>query len=195
MVGDGAVIRGPRLRVGMSRFAAVRPGTARSGQQFAVPDLSIAAAHSLTASAHPVAYCVVRYSRRRSIRVGHPLNLEAKDSLVAFTISAALCCRRFRGNPRSQPNSSLGIANSYIGRETRRRFSWRTEAPSNLGASIRLAIPSRPLFGIGAAGGFRPCYYRASAGGVALVHGGILLLRCTRRLTGAQRNAEAPFTT
>ena len=167
----------------------------KSGQQFAVPELSIAAAHSLTTSAHPVAYCVTRYSRHRSIRVGRPLNLEAKDSLVGFTISAPLCCRRFRGNRRSQPNSSLGIANSYICRETRWRFSWRSEAPSNLGDSIRLAIPSRPLFGVGAAGGFRPRYCRESAGGVALVHGGILRVRCGRRPTDAQRNAEAPFTT
>lgn len=178
----------------MCPVAAGRQRTAKSGQQFAVPELSIAAAHSLTASAHPVAYCVTRYSRRRLIRVGHPLNLEAKDSLVAFTISAALYRRRFRGNPRSQPNSSLGIANSYICRETRWRFSWRPEAPSNLGDPIRLAIPSRPLFGVGTAGGFHPRYCRASAGGVALVHGGILRLRCRRRLTGAQRNAEAPVT-
>ena len=31
VVGDGAVIRGPRIRARMSRFATARPGTARSG--------------------------------------------------------------------------------------------------------------------------------------------------------------------
>lgn len=139
---------------------------------------------------------ILRYHMRASPvnRSWAPSDLDAKDSLAAFTIFAALCRRHFCGSSRSQPNSSLGIASSYVCRETRWRLSWRPQTPSDLGDSIRFVLPSSPLFGVGAVGGFRPRHCRASAGGVVLVHCGFLRLRCGGRLTGAQSNAKAPFT-
>jgi hypothetical protein len=141
-----------------------------------------------------VGYCatMVRVDDRA---VGHPLNLEAETPFVAFTISAALCCWILRRDLYSQPSCSLGSSDSYICRETRWRFPWCSEAPSNLGDSVRLTLPSHLLPRVGAASGFRPCNGRATAGGVALVHGGILRLCCVSRLTGAQRYAQAPFST
>ena len=172
-----------------------------AGQERSVgrePSLSIAAAHSLAGlagPAQPVAYSATRPSRNNRGRAGHRPKFGGCGVLVAFAISAALHRWIFRCDLHSQPNSSLGITDSGIYRETRRRFSWRSEAPSNLGDSVHLALPPRPLLGVGAVCDLRPCDSRATAGWVALVHGGILRVCRCRRFTRAQRIAQAPLTT